>query len=70
MIVSIKDLVEQDEFWILLFILGGALLNWPLFSLAVGDSQVLGYPLVLVYILIVWLMIIMWAYIFERWTSD
>ncbi|MHC1632126.1 MAG: hypothetical protein ACXQT4_07580 [Methanotrichaceae archaeon] len=65
-----KDLLEQDELWILLFILGIFLLNWPLLSLAVGESRILGYPLVLVYISIVWLMIILFAYLFERWTSD
>lgn len=62
--------MEQDDFWILLFVLGIFLLNWPLLSLAIGASRVFGYPLILVYILVVWLIIILWAYLFERWTLD
>lgn len=70
MTISIKDLMEQDDFWILLFVLGIFLLNWPLLSLATGTSRIFGYPLILVYILVVWLIIILWAYLFERWTLD
>ncbi len=70
MTISIKDLMEQDDFWILLFVLGIFLLNWPMLSLATGESRVFGYPLMLVYILVVWLIIILWAYLFERWTLD
>ena len=33
MMISRKDLMEQDEFWILLFILGGVLLNWQILYL-------------------------------------
>ena len=65
-----EELLEQEEFWVLLFVLGGVLLNWPLLSLAAGKVRVLGYPLMLVYVLAVWLTIILWAYLFERWSSD
>jgi len=65
-----EDLLEQDEFWILLFIMGTALLNWPFLSMASRDALVLGYPLVLVYITIIWLAIVLSAYIFDRWASD
>ncbi|MHC1594682.1 MAG: hypothetical protein ACXQT2_05175 [Methanotrichaceae archaeon] len=70
MTISIKDLMEQDDFWILLFVLGIFLLNWPLLSLATGAFRVFGYPLILVYILVVWLIFILWIYLFERWTLD
>lgn len=65
-----EELLEEGEIWVLLFVLGGVLLNWPLLSLAAGTVRVLGYPLMLVYVLAVWLMIILWAYLFERWSSD
>ncbi len=68
--VSKKDLMEQDEFWILLFVLGSLLLNWPFLSLVEKGSHILGYPLVLVYILTLWIMIILGAYLFDRWSSD
>jgi len=70
MTIERRDLLEQDEFWILLFTLGFFLLNWPLLSLVAGENHVLlGFPLVLVYIMVVWLMIILWAYLFERWSA-
>jgi len=70
MTISIRDLMEQDDYWILLFVLGIFLLNWPLLSLATGGSRIFGYPLILVYILVVWLIIILLAYLFERWIPD
>ena len=65
-----EDLLGQDEFWILLFVLGTALLNWPFLSMASKDALILGYPSVLVYIVVLWLGIILSAYIFDRWASD
>ncbi|HPJ30925.1 MAG TPA: hypothetical protein PLZ42_05985 [Methanothrix sp.] len=69
MTISRKDLMEQDEFWILLFILGGVLLNWPMLSL-VGGGETSGPFSILVYIISVWLLIILSAYLFDRWTSN
>jgi len=71
MTIGRRDLLEQDEFWILLFTLGFFLLNWPLLSLVAGENHVLlGFPLILVYVMVVWLMIILWAYLFERWSAE
>ncbi|HPE64086.1 MAG TPA: hypothetical protein PLQ49_08275 [Methanothrix sp.] len=62
--------MEQDEFWILLFILGGVLLNWPMLSLVGGGDETAGGFSILVYIISVWLLIILSAYLFDRWTSN
>ncbi|HII05900.1 MAG TPA: hypothetical protein HA349_00865 [Methanotrichaceae archaeon] len=62
--------MEQDEFWILLFILGSVLLNWPVLSLATGGGGPLGHFTIIVYLVAVWLMIILFAYLFDRWTSN
>ncbi len=70
MTTSRKDLMEQDEFWILLFILGSVLLNWPALSLVGGGDDPIGNTAVLVYIISVWLSIILFAFLFERWTSN
>lgn len=66
MAISIKDLLWQDETLVFLFLMGVALLNWPLLSLTAGTGRVLGYPLILIYLALVWLMIIVFAYIFDR----
>jgi len=70
MTISRKDLMEQDEFWVLLFILGSVLLNWPILSLAAGGDETTGRFWILVYIISVWLVIILSAYLFDRWTSN
>jgi len=70
MTISRKDLMEQDEFWILLFVLGSVLLNWPILSLVAGGGETSGHFTILVYIIAVWLMIILSAYLFDRWTSN
>ncbi|MGC9514358.1 hypothetical protein [Methanocrinis sp.] len=70
MTISRKDLMEQDEFWVLLFILGSVLLNWPILSLAAGGDETSGRFSILVYIISVWLVIILSAYLFDRWTSN
>jgi len=70
MTISLKDLMEQVEFWILLFLLGGALLNWPILSLVAGGDEPSGHLTILVYIIAVWLSIILFAFLFDRWTSN
>jgi hypothetical protein len=62
--------MEQDEFWILLFIIGSVLLNWPALSLVGGADDPMGHAAILVYIVSVWLSIILLAFLFERWTSN
>jgi len=62
--------MEQDEFWVLLFLLGGVLLNWPILSLVAGGDGTAGSFTTLVYIAIVWLAIILFALLFDRWTSN
>ena len=50
-----------------LFLLGCLLLNYPLFSLFAGTTQLLGIPLVYVYVFLVWaLLIALMAYVIER----
>lgn len=66
MALSIKDLLEQDETWVFLFLMGVALLNWPLLSLAAGKENILGYPSILIYLALVWLLIILIAYLLDR----
>ena len=66
MALSIKDLIRQDETWVFLFLMGVALLNWPLLSLATGMAGVFGYPSILLYLALVWLLIILFAYLFDR----
>jgi hypothetical protein len=70
MTISRKDLMEQDEFWVLLFLLGGVLLNWPILSLVAGGDEPSGNFTILVYIIAVWLSIIVFAFLFDRWTSN
>jgi hypothetical protein len=70
MTLSIKDLLDQKEFWIFLFVLGAALLNWPLLSLAAEKSGILGFPTILIYIFVVWLFIIFFLFLFDRRGSD
>jgi hypothetical protein len=70
MTISRKDLMEQDEFWVLLFLLGGVLLNWPILSLVAGGDGTSGSFTTLVYIAAVWLLIILFALLFDRWTSN
>ena len=70
MTISRKDLMEQDEFWVLLFILGSVLLNWPILSLVARGDETSIHFTILVYIVAVWLMIILFAYLFDRWTSN
>jgi hypothetical protein len=62
--------MEQDEFWVLLFVLGSVLLNWPVLSLVSGGDETPGSFSILVYIISVWLAIILFAYLFDRWTSN
>ena len=66
MALSIKDLFRQDETWVFLFLMGVALLNWPLLSLATGMAGVVVYPSILLYLALVWLLIILFAYLFDR----
>jgi hypothetical protein len=70
MTVSLKELMEQDEFWIMLFVLGLFLLNWPILSLVAGDATLFGYPLTLVYILMVWTIIVIIIYVYDRCDFD
>jgi hypothetical protein len=50
-----------------LFLLGGLLLNYPLFSLFAGAAQVFGVPLLYVYIFSAWaLLIALMAIVVER----
>lgn len=66
MALSIKDLLGQDETLAFLFLIGVALLNWPLLSLTNGMGTVFGYPSILIYLALIWLMIIVLAYVFDR----
>ena len=70
MALSIKDLFRQDETWVFLFLMGVALLNWPLLSLATEIKGVFGYPSILLYLALVWLLIILFAYLFDRRSSS
>jgi hypothetical protein len=69
MTLSIKDLLDQNEFWGFLFLIGTAMLNWPILSLATGKTGIFGFPSILIYIAIVWLAIIFFAYQFDRRSS-
>lgn len=66
MSLSIKDLFRQDETRVFLFLMGVALLNWPLLSLTAGIGTVFGYPSILIYLALVWLTIIVFAYVLDR----
>ena len=68
--LSIKVLLRQDEFWVFLFVLGAALLNWPMLSLAADKPPLFGFLQILVYIATVWLLLIFLAYLFDRGYSD
>jgi hypothetical protein len=70
MTLSIKDLINQDEFWAFLFVFGAVLLNWPMLSLAADKQLLFGVPPVLVYINAVWLLLIFFAYLFGRRYPD
>jgi hypothetical protein len=66
MAISTKDLLGQCETWVFLFLIGVALLNWPLLSLATRMVKIAGYPSILVYLATIWIMIIILAYLFDR----
>jgi hypothetical protein len=70
MSLSFNDLFMQDETWVFLFLMGVALLNWPLLSLATGIVVLFGYPSILLYLALVWLLIILFAYLFDRRDSS
>ncbi len=70
MALSIRDLFRQDETWVFLFLIGVALLNWPLLSLATGTERPFGYPSILLYLALVWMLIILFAYLFDRRDSS
>ncbi len=70
MTLSVKELFMQDEFWAFLFVLGSALLNWPILSLATDKHPLFGFLPILVYIAAVWLLLIFFAYLFDRGYSD
>ncbi len=67
---SIKDLLQQGEFWIFAFALGWVLLNWPMLSLSVGRSTIFSIPVILIYIAAIWLLIILLLYLFDRGHRD
>lgn len=66
---SFKDLLNQKDFWIFLFVLGWLLLNWPLLALADG-RVVLGMPAILIYITAIWIIFILLMYLFDRGNSE
>ena len=66
---SFKDLLNQKDFWIFLFVLGWLLLNWPLLALADG-LVVLGLPAILIYITAIWIIFILLMYLFDRGNSE
>lgn len=66
---SFKDLLNQKDFWIFLFVLGWLLLNWPLLALADG-RVVLSMPAILIYITAIWIIFILLMYLFDRGNSE
>jgi NADH:ubiquinone oxidoreductase subunit 6 (subunit J) len=64
MALSLRDLLSQNEFWVLVFVLGWVSLNWPMLTLA-ANATVLGVPAILVYVCAIWLMIILALFIFD-----
>ena len=65
MALSLRDLLSQNEFWALVFILGWVSLNWPMLTLA-ANATIMGVPAILVYVCAVWVMIILALYLFDR----
>jgi hypothetical protein len=65
-----KELLDQDELWALLFVVGVVLLNWPVLSIAARGASLWGIPNILVYLTGVWLLIIFFAYLREWGRSD
>lgn len=66
MALSIKGLLWQKEFWVLVFVIATMLLNWPILTIPAGH-EVLGIPATLVYVPTVWLLMILITYLFDRW---
>jgi len=64
MALSLRDLLVQNEFWVLVFVLGWISLNWPMLTLA-ANATIMGVPAILVYICAIWLMIILALFIFD-----
>lgn len=69
MTLSFKDLLKQDEFWVLVFVWGAVLLNWPLLALAAGFAA-MGIPAILIYLTAVWTVIILLLYLNDRRNPD
>ena len=64
MTLSLRDLLSQNEFWALVFVLGWVMLNWPMLTLA-ANATIMGVPAILAYICAVWLMIILALFVFD-----
>ncbi|NYT02888.1 MAG: hypothetical protein GKC10_09070 [Methanosarcinales archaeon] len=67
--LSRDGLLEHGEFWLLLFVAGVILLNWPVLAIPGFASGPFGIPWRLVYIVAVWLLMIAFAYFFDRGSS-
>lgn len=63
--LSLDRLMEQNEFWVMVFIIVVLILNWPLLTIA-GDFSVLGFPVKLIYLTAAWLLIVYIGYRFDK----
>jgi heme/copper-type cytochrome/quinol oxidase subunit 4 len=68
--VSIRNLLKQQEFWIYVFVLGVILLNWPIISAATIKFGTPGITFVLFYLAAIWILIIILLFLFERESED
>ena len=58
--------VKEKEWWIILFVVGIIILNYPLISIFNRISYLFGYPIFFLYLNIGWLISILILYLYVR----
>ncbi|MEA2116322.1 MAG: hypothetical protein U9P36_13200 [Thermodesulfobacteriota bacterium] len=66
---KIHNIFYKKEWWLIIFILGFLLLNYPIIHIFNKDFLVLGYPVLFLYLMIGWFFSIMVIFIYT-WLSD
>ena len=60
-----KNPLHHREAWVIFFVLGLVMLNFPFLHIFNKDVQVLGVPLILLYLLVGWPLSIIVIYLFS-----
>ena len=61
-----QNILYKKEWWVIMFILGFFLINYPVIHIFNKDFLVLGYPAFYLYLMIGWLLSIVVIFIYTR----